>query len=76
MLDSIGWEAVIIDECQNLRISKYLEKFKNLSADFRLLLLSSPLKVFLTTSPFDHINYKSRFLVIIWCNETTCLLGH
>ncbi|XP_078169539.1 uncharacterized protein LOC144563960 [Carex rostrata] len=44
MLDSIEWETLIIDECQNSRISKYLEKFKNLSCDFRLLLLSSPLR--------------------------------
>jgi hypothetical protein len=67
MLDSIGWEVVIIDECQNLRISKYLEKFKSISADFRLLLLSSPLKVLLTIT-FDHINLKSRFLVIdLYC---------
>ncbi|XP_078153736.1 uncharacterized protein LOC144548893 isoform X4 [Carex rostrata] len=44
MLDSIGWETVIVDDCQNSRISKYLEKFKNLSCDFRLLLLSSPLR--------------------------------
>ncbi|KAF3342047.1 Helicase protein MOM1 [Carex littledalei] len=44
MLDAIGCETVIVDECQNSRISKYLEKFKNLSCDFRLLLLSSPLR--------------------------------
>nr|XP_029123602.1 helicase protein MOM1 isoform X3 [Elaeis guineensis] len=43
-VDCIGWEAIVVDECQNSRVSKYFEQLKNLSTDFRLLLLSAPLK--------------------------------
>nr|XP_029117149.1 uncharacterized protein LOC105033425 isoform X2 [Elaeis guineensis] len=43
-LECIGWEAIIVDECQNSRVFKHFEQFKNLSADFKLLLLSAPLK--------------------------------
>ncbi|EHA8589262.1 hypothetical protein COCNU_scaffold008759G000060 [Cocos nucifera] len=40
----IGWEAIIVDECQKSRVSKHFEQFRNLSSDFRLLLFSGPLK--------------------------------
>ncbi|KAH7669843.1 DNA helicase protein [Dioscorea alata] len=40
----IGWEAIIVDYCQHARISKHFELLKNLSSDFRLLLLKCPLK--------------------------------
>ncbi|KAG1361556.1 helicase protein MOM1 [Cocos nucifera] len=43
-VECIGWEAIIVDECQNSRVSKYFEQLKNLSTDFRLLLLSASLK--------------------------------
>ncbi|ONK79623.1 uncharacterized protein A4U43_C01F8260 [Asparagus officinalis] len=43
-LDCIGWEVQVIDDCQNPRVSKHLEEFKNLSTEFRLLLLSGQLK--------------------------------
>ncbi|KAG1359754.1 hypothetical protein COCNU_08G012000 [Cocos nucifera] len=43
-LECIGWEAIIVDECQNSRVFKHLEQFKNLSTDFKLLLSSAPLK--------------------------------
>lgn len=39
----IGWEAIIVDCYQN-SASTYLEQLKKLSADFRLFLLSSPIK--------------------------------
>ncbi|XP_017701402.2 uncharacterized protein LOC103719900 isoform X2 [Phoenix dactylifera] len=43
-LECIGWEAIIVDESQNSRIFKHFEQLKNLSTDFKLLLLSAPLK--------------------------------
>ncbi|XP_072965441.1 uncharacterized protein [Typha angustifolia] len=43
-LEIVGWEAIIVDECQSSRVSKNLEQFKKLSTDFKLLLLSAPLK--------------------------------
>lgn len=44
-VESINWEAIIVDECQNSRVSKNLEHLKNLASDIRMLLLSAPLKV-------------------------------
>ncbi|KAJ3693915.1 hypothetical protein LUZ60_009395 [Juncus effusus] len=43
-IECVGWEAIIVDECQNFRMAKNLEKFKILSTDFRLLIFSSQLK--------------------------------
>ncbi|CAL4938394.1 unnamed protein product [Urochloa decumbens] len=40
----ISWEAVIVDDCQNSRVSKFLEQLKRLPTNFRMVLLSSPLK--------------------------------
>ncbi|KAL6846925.1 hypothetical protein ACP4OV_022778 [Aristida adscensionis] len=40
----INWEAVIVDDCQNSRVSKCLELLKRLPTNFRMVLLSSPLK--------------------------------
>ncbi|MQL85393.1 hypothetical protein Taro_017928, partial [Colocasia esculenta] len=43
-LDFIGWEALVVDDCQNLVVSKHLEHLKKLSVDFSLILLNSQLK--------------------------------
>uniref|UniRef100_A0A0D9WKR2 Chromo domain-containing protein n=1 Tax=Leersia perrieri TaxID=77586 RepID=A0A0D9WKR2_9ORYZ len=43
-MECIVWEAVIVDDCQSLRVSKCLEQLKHLSTNFRMVLLSSPLK--------------------------------
>nr|CAB3448534.1 unnamed protein product [Digitaria exilis] len=43
IIESIGWEAVIVDYCQS-SVIKHLEQFKQLPTDFRMVLLSSPLK--------------------------------
>ncbi|KAJ0966484.1 hypothetical protein J5N97_023401 [Dioscorea zingiberensis] len=51
----IGWEAIVVDDCQNLRVSKHLEQLKNLSSDFKLLLLNGPLKDNLA----EHLNLLS-----------------
>lgn len=40
----ISWEAVMVDDCQNSRISKCLEQLKRLPTNFRMVLLSSSLK--------------------------------
>jgi len=42
-LECIGWEAVIVDYCQS-SILKHLKQLKQLPTDFRVVLLSSPLK--------------------------------
>ncbi|RLN07805.1 uncharacterized protein C2845_PM11G12100 [Panicum miliaceum] len=42
-LECIGWEAVIVDYCQS-SVLKHLKKLKQLPTDFRVVLLSSPLK--------------------------------
>lgn len=39
----IGWEAIIVDYYQHLAL-KYLEQLKQLCTDFRVLLVSSPIK--------------------------------
>ncbi|PNT66056.1 hypothetical protein BRADI_3g06450v3, partial [Brachypodium distachyon] len=51
----IVWEAVIVDDCQISRVSKCLEQLKHLLADFRMVLLSSPLK----ENIVDYINLLS-----------------
>lgn len=43
-MESIVWEAVMVDDCQSLRVSKCLEQLKHLSTNFRMVLLSFPLK--------------------------------
>ncbi|URE01325.1 SNF2 family N-terminal domain [Musa troglodytarum] len=43
-LECIAWEALLVDECQNSRVSKHLKLLKRLSSSFRLLLLSGHLK--------------------------------
>ncbi|CAN6192249.1 unnamed protein product [Urochloa humidicola] len=40
----ISWEAVMVDDCQNSRVSKFLEQLKRLPTSFRMVLLSSSLK--------------------------------
>ncbi|KAK8641482.1 hypothetical protein V6N13_010885 [Hibiscus sabdariffa] len=44
VLDCIGWEAIIVDECQRPRISSCFEQIKMLTASKRLLIISSQLK--------------------------------
>ena len=44
-IERINWEAVIVDDCQNSRVSKCLEQLKRLPTNFRMVLLSSSLKV-------------------------------
>lgn len=43
-LELIGWEAIIVDECQLPKISMHFEKIKRLTNTFRLLLFSGPVK--------------------------------
>ncbi|RLM55318.1 hypothetical protein C2845_PM10G00980 [Panicum miliaceum] len=46
-IEAIGricWEAVMVDDCQNSRVSKCLEQLKELPTNFRMVLLSSSLK--------------------------------
>uniref|UniRef100_J3MAH4 Helicase protein MOM1 n=1 Tax=Oryza brachyantha TaxID=4533 RepID=J3MAH4_ORYBR len=43
-MECIVWEAVMVDDCQSSRVSKCLEHLKRLSTNFRMVLLSSPLK--------------------------------
>ncbi|CAM0148714.1 unnamed protein product [Urochloa decumbens] len=42
-VECIGWEAVVVDYCQT-SVLKHLKQLKQLSTDFRMVLLSSPLK--------------------------------
>lgn len=51
----IGWEAVIVDDCQSSRVLKCLEQLKCLHSDFRMVLLSYPLK----ENILDYINLLS-----------------
>ncbi|KAK8645588.1 hypothetical protein V6N13_119412 [Hibiscus sabdariffa] len=44
VLDCIGWEAVIVDECQRPRLGSCFEQIKMLTASKRLLIISSQLK--------------------------------
>ncbi|XWS28986.1 hypothetical protein CRYUN_Cryun25bG0118000 [Craigia yunnanensis] len=44
VLDCIGWEAIIVDECQRPRIASCFEQIKMLTASKRLLIISSQLK--------------------------------
>ncbi|XP_062206434.1 uncharacterized protein LOC133908424 isoform X2 [Phragmites australis] len=43
-MERISWEAVTVDDCQNSKVSKCLEQLKQLPTNFRMVLLSSPLK--------------------------------
>lgn len=47
MLKAVEWGAVVIDECQSSRMSRYFEQIKRLIADMRLLLVSGQIKVYL-----------------------------
>ncbi|XP_022728687.1 uncharacterized protein LOC111284231, partial [Durio zibethinus] len=44
VLDCIGWEAIIVDECQRPRVASCFEQIKMLTASKRLLIISSQLK--------------------------------
>ncbi|OMO91541.1 hypothetical protein COLO4_18304 [Corchorus olitorius] len=44
VLDCIGWEAIIVDECQRPRITSCFEQIKLLTARRRLLIVSGQLK--------------------------------
>lgn len=45
VLECIGWEIIIIDECQRPTMSKHFEQIRTLPAYVRLLLLSGQIKV-------------------------------
>ncbi|KAF5182778.1 Chromodomain-helicase-dna-binding protein [Thalictrum thalictroides] len=51
----IGWEAIIVDECQRPRVSCHYEQIKKLTNGFRLLLLSGPIK----DSIAEYLNHLS-----------------
>ncbi|XP_058094527.1 uncharacterized protein LOC131240366 [Magnolia sinica] len=44
VLNCLGWEAIIVDECQLPTVSKHFEKIGTLISDFRLLLISGQMK--------------------------------
>lgn len=44
-LDSIKWKAVIVDECQQPKVSSQFSQIKMLAADVKILLYSGLLKV-------------------------------
>ncbi|KAL6622402.1 hypothetical protein ACP70R_032281 [Stipagrostis hirtigluma subsp. patula] len=44
VMERISWEAVIVDDFHNSRVSKSLKQLKQLPTSFRMVLLSSPLK--------------------------------
>lgn len=44
VLECMGWEAVIIDECQRPRISTHYAEYRMLVTDLRLLLFSGQMK--------------------------------
>ncbi|XP_043696783.1 helicase protein MOM1-like, partial [Telopea speciosissima] len=44
VLECLGWEALVVDDCQQSRVSKYCEQMKCLSTDFRLLVASGQIK--------------------------------
>ncbi|KAK3226957.1 hypothetical protein Dsin_006819 [Dipteronia sinensis] len=44
VFESIGWEAIVVDECQRSKIFSHFEQIKVLSTDMRLLLVSGQLK--------------------------------
>uniref|UniRef100_A0A1D1XN98 Helicase protein MOM1 n=1 Tax=Anthurium amnicola TaxID=1678845 RepID=A0A1D1XN98_9ARAE len=66
-LGCFGWEALIIDDCQHLRVSKHLEQLKKLSSDFRLLLLNGQLK--------DNIAEYLNLLSFLDSGRTQCSVG-
>lgn len=45
MLESMKWEAIIVDECQRSRIYSHFKQIKLLSTAMRLLLVNGQLKV-------------------------------
>ncbi|AQL02869.1 Helicase protein MOM1 [Zea mays] len=55
VIERINWEAVIVDDCQNSRVSKWLEQLRRLPTNFRMVLLSSSLK----ESIAEHISLLS-----------------
>ncbi|XP_041027437.1 uncharacterized protein LOC121267581 isoform X1 [Juglans microcarpa x Juglans regia] len=44
VLECIGWEAIIIDECQRSKMSRHSGQIRMLPADMRLLLISGEIK--------------------------------
>ncbi|KAJ6937652.1 hypothetical protein NC652_012073 [Populus alba x Populus x berolinensis] len=48
MLESMKWEAIIVDECQRSRIYSHFKQIKLLSTAMRLLLVNGQLKVGIT----------------------------
>lgn len=54
-LESIEWEAIIIDQCQRSKMSKHFEQIRMLAADMRILLISGQIK----DCPGDYLNLLS-----------------
>ncbi|KAF6167820.1 hypothetical protein GIB67_027598 [Kingdonia uniflora] len=44
LIKHLGWEAIIIDECQRYRVSKHFEQFKGIITHFKLLLVTGSIK--------------------------------
>lgn len=44
-LQCLDWEAIIVDDCQNSRVSKHYEKISMLISNFRVLLTSGHIRV-------------------------------
>ena len=59
----------MVDDCQNSRVSKCLEQLKELPTNFRMVLLSSSLKVLPTTL------YKTSFVPQVGHIVLFCLAG-
>ena len=80
--ECLGWEAVIIDECQRPRISSHFAEYRMLVADLRLLLFSDQMKEstleFVNLLSFHDFNndvsssnalktdYKDRCALLLW----------
>ncbi|XP_020698579.1 uncharacterized protein LOC110111166 isoform X2 [Dendrobium catenatum] len=43
-ISCIGWEAIIVDGCQNSTVTRQLEQLNTLNTDFKLLLLNGQMK--------------------------------
>jgi chromodomain-helicase-DNA-binding protein 4 len=61
-VEGIVWESVIVDYCQD-SVAKHLKQLKQLPTDFRMVLLSSPLKVPFISSKL-HLHFYSSAQII------------
>ena len=75
MLECMGWEAVIIDECQRPRISTHYAEYRMLVTDLMLLLFSGPMKVrFLISFRLNFVSLYAVCLPIIFFFFTYLLI--